>query len=205
VSLYSISLANLAVLILDYDTLSAREKIGICGRTGSGKSTLGLSFFRFIEASSGRLVIDGIDISTLRLAELRSRLTIVSQESFLFAGSLRFNLDPFQEYDDVDIWDSLVRVKLASPISPGTTPASGPSRAASIIDTGSDITIEEVSNSDKYVVKSLEMELAEGGKNFSAGQRQLVALARGILKLKKTSIVILDESTASLGMIQLQS
>lgn len=72
--------------------VAAGEKVGICGRTGSGKSTLGLSFFRFIEPSSGRIVIDGLDINTLRLSELRSRLTIVAQESALFAGTLRFNL-----------------------------------------------------------------------------------------------------------------
>lgn len=90
-----------------------REKIGICGRTGkqallrrdfegqrlthsafagSGKSTLGLSFFRFIEPIAGRIVIDGQDINKLKLADLRSRLTIVAQESALFAGTLRFNL-----------------------------------------------------------------------------------------------------------------
>lgn len=67
-----------------------REKIGICGRTGSGKSTLGLSFFRFIEPSEGRIVIDGLDINTLSLPHLRSALTIVAQESFLFSGTLRF-------------------------------------------------------------------------------------------------------------------
>lgn len=66
-----------------------REKVGICGRTGSGKSTLSLCFFRFLEASSGRIVIDGLDISTLMLVDLRSRLTIVAQESTLFNGTIR--------------------------------------------------------------------------------------------------------------------
>jgi ABC-type multidrug transport system fused ATPase/permease subunit len=68
------------------------EKVGIVGRTGSGKSTLGLSFFRFIEPSSGNITIDGININDLKLEDLRSRLTIVAQEAALFAGTLRFNL-----------------------------------------------------------------------------------------------------------------
>lgn len=68
------------------------EKVGIVGRTGSGKSSLALSFFRFIEPSSGNITIDGLDINTLRLEDLRSRLTIVAQEAALFAGTLRFNL-----------------------------------------------------------------------------------------------------------------
>lgn len=68
------------------------EKVGIVGRTGSGKSSLALSFFRFIEPSSGNITIDGLNINTLRLEDLRSRLTIVAQEAALFAGTLRFNL-----------------------------------------------------------------------------------------------------------------
>ena len=91
---------------------------------------MGLSFFRFIEPTSGRIIIDGIDINTLRLPDLRSRLTIVAQESALFAGTLRFNLDPFEAYEDADIWDALRRVQMASPTSPKQTP--GPSRTASL-------------------------------------------------------------------------
>lgn len=114
-----------------------------------------------------------IDINTLKLSELRKRLTIVSQEVSLFAGSLRFNLDPFNQFEDLALWDALRRVQLASPISSS----------------------EE---NDRFIVKSLEMEVAEGGRNFSAGQRQLISLARGILKLRESTILLLDESTASL-------
>ncbi|KAL8281440.1 hypothetical protein RQP46_006124 [Phenoliferia psychrophenolica] len=179
-----------------------KEKVGICGRTGSGKSTLGLSFFRFIEPTSGRIVIDGLDINTLSLPELRSRLTIVAQESALFAGTLRFNLDPFDAYDDADIWDALRRTQMASPT--GSTPrdSRAPSRAPSIKasseneEAGSETTVTEAD--ERFIVKSLEMAVLEGGKNFSAGQRQLLALARGILKLSTSSILLLDESTASL-------
>ncbi|KAK4703719.1 hypothetical protein P7C70_g2503, partial [Phenoliferia sp. Uapishka_3] len=185
-----------------------KEKIGICGRTGSGKSTLGLSFFRFIEPTSGRIVIDGLDINTLSLPELRSRLTIVAQESALFAGTLRFNVDPFDVYDDADIWDALRRVQMAAPISRPTprqsrAPSRVQSRAPSIKGgaddedgEGSETTATEAD--ERFIVKSLEMVVMEGGKNFSAGQRQLLALARGILKLSTSSILLLDESTASL-------
>ncbi|GAA5991641.1 hypothetical protein JCM10908_001069 [Rhodotorula pacifica] len=178
------------------------EKVGIVGRTGSGKSSLALSFFRFIEPSSGNITIDGLNINTLRLEDLRSRLTIVAQEAALFAGTLRFNLDPFDEHDDRDVWDALRRVQMAAPGASGITPkptprpTPGPSRAASIKDDDSDTIAAE--EADRFVVKSLDMQVKEGGKNFSAGQRQLLALARGILKLKSSSILILDESTASL-------
>lgn len=119
-------------------------------------------------------MIDGLDINTLKLADLRSRLTIVAQESALFAGSLRFNLDPFSAYEDADIWDALRRVQMAAPVgaTPRATP--GPSRAASIrngegSDGGSEPTIVPAEVEERFVVKSLEMVVAEGGKNFSAG------------------------------------
>ncbi|KAK4047206.1 Transporter of the ATP-binding cassette (ABC) [Microbotryomycetes sp. JL221] len=192
-------------------TVNPREKIGIVGRTGSGKSTLGLSFFRFIEPSSGRIVIDGHDIGQLKLSELRSRLTIVAQESALFAGTLRFNLDPFDQFEDSDIWDALRRVQMASPLTPSQTPRA--SRPASVngsaTASSSTTTVEEgttvnegdeVEDNDRFVIKSLDMLVTESGKNFSQGQRQLLSLARGLLKLKHggSNILILDESTASL-------
>ncbi|KAK4050877.1 Transporter of the ATP-binding cassette (ABC) [Microbotryomycetes sp. JL201] len=192
--------------------LNPREKIGICGRTGestvfvcSGKSTLGLSFFRFIEPTSGRIVIDGIDIGKLKLSELRSRLTIVAQESALFAGTLRFNLDPFGQFEDADIWDALVRVQMASPSTPQPTPrASRPASptvppSTTSTTTSAETTVAEPADeADRFVVKSLDMVVSEAGKNFSQGQRQLLALARGLLKLRHSNVLILDESTASL-------
>lgn len=144
-------------------------------------------------------MIDGIDINTLKLSELRSRLTIVAQDASIFAGSLRFNLDPFDTFDDAELWDVLYRVGLASPNTPRSTP--GPSRVASLarIETiSSDDTVGLEADESKYPVKSLEMAVQEGGKNFSAGQRQLVALARGMLKLRQSSLLILDEASASL-------
>ncbi|KAA1073985.1 hypothetical protein PGTUg99_028716 [Puccinia graminis f. sp. tritici] len=170
-------------------SVKAGEKIGICGRTGSGKSTLALSFFRFIEAEAGRIVIDGLDISKLDLASLRSRLTIIPQESVLFSATIRWNLDPFSEHDDSRIWDALRRVGMAAPsfeLSPnGSNAADAPPDSNS---TGQDL----------QFITSLDMEVKEGGKNFSTGQRQLLAIARAILKLENSALLILDESTASL-------
>lgn len=127
----------------------------------------------------------------------------MAQESALFAGSLRFNLDPFSAYEDADIWDALRRVQMAPPLA---TPRASraPSRAPSVREgtgiAGSDSEDTVVEGDERYAVKSLEMAVTESGKNFSAGERQLLALARGILKLQSSSILILDESTASLGM-----
>ncbi|KAG1678222.1 Multidrug resistance-associated protein 1 [Nymphon striatum] len=94
--------------------ISAGEKIGICGRTGAGKSSLTLALFRIIEAASGSIVIDGVDISKLGLHELRSKLTIIPQDPVLFSGSLRQNIDPFDVYSDEKVWTALEHCHLKS-------------------------------------------------------------------------------------------
>ncbi|KAG1660360.1 Multidrug resistance-associated protein 1 [Nymphon striatum] len=83
------------------------EKIGVCGRTGAGKSSLTLSLFRIIEASSGKIVLDNCDISMFGLHDLRSKLTIIPQDPVLFTGNIRFNLDPLQINTDDEIWNAL--------------------------------------------------------------------------------------------------
>ncbi|KAI8347180.1 P-loop containing nucleoside triphosphate hydrolase protein [Mortierella sp. GBAus27b] len=93
-------------------TIQGGERIGIVGRTGAGKSSVTLSLFRIVEAVEGSITIDGIDISTLGLHELRSRITIIPQDPFLFGASIRSNLDPFDKYTDADIWEALESASL---------------------------------------------------------------------------------------------
>uniref|UniRef100_A0A8C5RA15 ATP-binding cassette sub-family C member 9 n=1 Tax=Leptobrachium leishanense TaxID=445787 RepID=A0A8C5RA15_9ANUR len=83
------------------------QKVGICGRTGSGKSSLSLAFFRMVDIFDGKIVIDGIDISKLPLQTLRSRLSIILQDPVLFSGSIRFNLDPECKCTDDRLWEAL--------------------------------------------------------------------------------------------------
>ena len=92
--------------------VAPREKIGVVGATGCGKSTLALSFFRFVEAYKGRIIIDNIDISKIGLTDLRTRVTIIPQDPTILSGSLRSTLDPLEEYEDTDIFDALKRARL---------------------------------------------------------------------------------------------
>ncbi|XP_020210396.1 ABC transporter C family member 14 [Cajanus cajan] len=120
-------------LVLKGITLSidGGEKIGVVGRTGSGKSTLIQVFFRLVEPSGGKIIIDGIDISALGLHDLRSRFGIIPQEPVLFEGTVRSNIDPTRQYTDEEIWKSLERCQLKDSV------ASKPEKLdASVVDNG---------------------------------------------------------------------
>ncbi|KAJ7258427.1 multidrug resistance-associated ABC transporter [Mycena haematopus] len=186
--------------------LKAGERIGLIGRTGSGKSTLAMSILRFTDPSSGRILIDGLDISKIGVEDLRSRLTFIPQDATLFSGTLRQNVDPFNEHDDAACLDVLHRVQMISRSNHASqstsrahsnTPSPDPSRPPSVAEIEREGTVDSLSTAvtDSKTTVSLDTQVSAGGANFSQGQKQLIAMARALLR--RNSIVILDEATSS--------
>jgi len=147
------------------------------GRTGAGKSSITLALLRIVEYE-GSITIDDVDISKIGLKDLRTKISIIPQDSTIFSGTVRTVLDPFSLYEDARLWDALRRSFLVEEHS---------------LRNSSDIS--EESSAGRI---TLETVIGTGGSNLSVGEKSLLSLARALVR--NSRIVILDEATASVDL-----
>lgn len=177
------------------------EKIGICGRTGAGKSTIMSALYRLVELRSGSILIDGVDTGRIGLHELRSKLSIIPQDPVLFQGTVRSNVDPFGNYSDDELWDALRRAWLVEP----SELARVKELEARGISTKDLILKNEGNVKDANGILGempkfhLDRSVDDEGTNFSLGERQLLALATALVRNSK--ILILDEATSNVDFL----
>lgn len=136
------------------------ERVAVVGRTGAGKSSLVLALFRILEAAQGQIFVDGIDISQLKLQMLRGRISVIPQNPAIFRGTIRSNLDPFDEHEESELLDALEIVRWTLD-APNAGSACSP----------------------------LDRAVAAGGSNLSQGQRQLLCIAREIVCRPKVLVL----------------
>ncbi|KAJ2253386.1 Transporter of the ATP-binding cassette (ABC), partial [Coemansia sp. RSA 455] len=199
-------------------TINPGEKIGIVGRTGAGKSSLAKVLFRLIhENTSGSILIDGQDISEFGVGDYRPRLGMIPQESSMFDGSIRRNLDPLSQFDVEEVWASLVKCNLSKLVSSKEIASNGSEefeyeedqarkreqwqdagwlkRAMLFILNNMPVTLDPV---EKPKSNGLDKSVQSCFGSFSSGQQQLFSLCRVIMRKRK--IIVLDEATANVDL-----
>lgn len=202
------------------------EKVGIVGRTGAGKSTISMALTRIVELMGGKIEIDGVDISKLDIADLREQITMIPQDPIMFSGTLRYNLDPFDESTDERITDLIKKAGLEyllegvskqelkekhekelknklSGKAEEDESSSSETKNEEKEDKKEDEKKDEKAEDEEEDGKGLKFKVQEEGKNLSVGERQLICIIRAILRCNK--IVILDEATANIDVVTEQA
>ena len=206
---------NLVLKKLNFE-VTPGHKVGVVGRTGAGKSTLSMALTRIVELADGKIEIDGQDISKLEIADLRNQITMIPQDPVMFSGSLRFNLDPFDEANDDRITELIKKAGLEYLLEGKSKVELEEEKKAlakklenqhpDLSDEGStaDATEEDIKEEgDDEDGKGLKFKVKEEGKNLSVGERQLICIIRAILRSNR--IVILDEATANIDVVTEQT